>query len=75
MARRKILKYHFSNEDNVVQPFVDMDLGVLPQVVAWIGREDTEHSLLYRLVKDMPSLFDDCGVAVNNGGTKRKIGC
>ena len=73
MARRKILKYHFSTEDNVIQPFVDMDLGVLPQVVAWIGREDTDHSLLYRLVKDMPSLFD-CGVAVN-GGTKRKIGC
>ena len=74
MARRKILKYHFSNEDNVVQPFVDMDLEVLPQVVAWIGREDQDHSLLYRLVKDMPSLFD-CSAVVKAGGTKRKIGC
>ena len=74
MARRKILKYHFSTEDNVIQPFVDMDLEVLPQVVAWIGREDQDHSLLYRLVKDMPSLFD-CSAVVKAGGTKRKIGC
>jgi len=74
VARRKILKYHFSNDDNIIQPFVDMDLEVLPQVVAWIGREDTDHSLLYRLVKDMPSLFDSSTV-VKAGGIKRKMGC
>ena len=40
---------------------MDMELGVLGSVIAWIGRDFgglVEMRLLYRLVKSVPFLFD-----------------
>ena len=71
-ARQKIIKCHFSFSDFSIQPFVDMDLEVLPHVVAWMGRDGNNddvpayaryerisgRSLLYHFIKGMPRLFN-----------------
>ena len=57
VARQKILRYGDIN----MEEFVDMELGVLPHAIAWIGRDFgglVEMRLLYRLVKSVPFLFD-----------------
>jgi len=61
VARQKLIRYYFSNDDGSVvkvEEFVDMELDVLPQAIAWAGRDDTGHSLLYKLFQTMPTLFD-----------------
>lgn len=40
--------------------------------MAWIGRDDTGLSLVYRLVQGMPDLFDRGSKLNNAGGMKRK---
>ena len=74
VVRQKILRYHFMNGTSNVEEFVDMELVELPQVISWIGRNDTGHSLLYKLCQHMPSLFDTESKAKATG-TKRKYGC
>jgi len=57
-VRRKIIRSHFSN--NGMQLFIDdndIDAGVIPHILAWIGRDFFGHDLLFRTVKSMPSLF------------------
>jgi len=56
VSRQKILRCHFDECDT--QEFVDMDLEVLPHVLAWCGRDQRGASLLYRLVQSQASLFD-----------------
>lgn len=84
VARQKILQFHFTNGDNI-QEFVDMKLNVIPHAVAWMARggigetwygsHDTGHSLLYQLVKSMPSLFefDSRAKGAAAAGKKRKL--
>jgi len=58
-ARRKIIRSHFYDETSV-QLFIDdndIDAGVIPHLLAWIGRDFFGHDLLFRVVKSMPSLF------------------
>ena len=39
-ARRKIIKVHFSSGDDIsMQPFIDMNLKVLPRAVSWLARD------------------------------------
>ena len=57
-ARRKIIKVHFSGGDISMQPFIDMNLKVLPHAVAWMARDEYGSSLLYRFVRDS-TLFHD----------------
>ena len=59
-ARLKIIRTHFT-EGFVAQPFIDMELNVLPNAIAWMGRDDgagevNEH--FYGFLRNMPSLFD-----------------
>ena len=35
----------------------DVDAGVMPHLLAWIGRDFFGHDLLFCVVKSMPSLF------------------
>ena len=58
VARQKIIRYHFLNGEDNMQEFVSMELEVLPHAIGWTGRDDTGHSILYQLVRSMPSLFD-----------------
>ena len=74
VARQKILQYHFMNGTSNIEEFVDMEWGELPQALAWIGRNDTGHSLLFEMCQSMPSLFDTESKAKATGA-KRKYGC
>ena len=58
VARRKIIQYYFINGEDNMQEFVDMELGLLPHAMRWTGRNYIGHSLLYQLVRSLPSLFD-----------------
>ena len=75
-ARQKIIMYHFSDADSL-QLFKEMDLGILPNALAWMSRvvepgsnesgngvgEDMKFDagsvLLYKLLRDMPELFEN----------------
>ena len=57
VSRQKILRCHFDGYDT--QEFVDMDLEVLPHVLAWsCGLDQRGASLLFRIIQTFPSLFD-----------------
>ena len=49
VVRQKIIKYYFLNGNKNIEEFVDRKLNILPHAMGWIGRNDTGHSLLYRL--------------------------
>ena len=76
VARQKIVQYHFTN-DGKIEDFVDMDVCVMPHAISWIGRDRALHSLLYNVVRGMPTLFDSDAKAkaATAGINKRKIGC
>ena len=56
-ARRKIIDTHFSGNFSM-EPFLDMDTGVLPQVMAWMAKDDHGKPLLYNFIKNS-SLFEN----------------
>ena len=60
VSRLKILKYHFMDETHNIDitPFVDMEFGVLPFAIAWVGKDDEGFDLLHKLLRGMPSLFE-----------------
>ena len=74
-AHLKIIRYHF-DDGNDIQEIVNMEWQLMPRALAWIGQSDHMGlSLLYRLVKSVPYLFE-ChnNVAAKMGvGTKRKL--
>ena len=75
VARQKIVQYHFTN-DGKIEEFVDMEVCVMPHAISWIGRVSSLHSLLYNVVRGMPTLFDsDAKAKAVAAGIKRKIGC
>lgn len=74
VARQKIIQYHFLNGDSNIIEFVDMEMKVSPQALAWVGRNNSGHSLLYRICQSTPSLFDTESKAKATG-TKRKHIC
>jgi Ran GTPase-activating protein (RanGAP) involved in mRNA processing and transport len=61
VARHKIIWAHFQGEHKDLQAFLDMKLQVMPQGLAWIGRDYIGHSLLYQLVRTMPLLLIELG--------------
>jgi len=74
-ARLKIINVHFSGSNVNLQPFIAMELQVLPHTIAWMGRDGIDdndeittetngRSLLYQFLRGMPSLFEI------NGGNK-----
>ena len=78
VARQKILKYHFADGDENIEKFVEMELAIIPYAIAWMGRDSTGHSLLYNVVRSLPTLFDSDAKAkavTTAVGTKRKLGC
>ena len=71
VARQKIVQYYFINGEENMQEFVDMELELLPHAIAWMGQDDTGHSILYQLVRSMPTLFDP--ESMKTAATKKKI--
>ncbi len=45
----KIIKIHFSGHDSNMQPFMDMDLSVRPDAIAWMARDESVYQI-FRLV-------------------------
>ena len=70
VARQKILQTHFSTEDNDtsnMQDLLDMELVVMPSAISWVGKSArvcwsgtsvSGLSLLYKLLRRLPDLFD-----------------
>lgn len=55
-ARYKIINTHFSG-DSIMDPFLDMDTQVLPQVMSWMARDNHGKTLLYQFIKNS-SIFE-----------------
>ena len=70
-ARRKVLKVHFSGNFNM-QPFINMDLKVLPRAVAWMARDEYGSSLLYQFVRNTTFFVGIGGGATNEPESKRQ---
>ena len=65
-----------------MQELLDMELEVIPTVVEWIGRSTpigwsgssmTGLSMMYKLVKKMPDLFDSTQKKSSSGKRKRDV--
>ena len=56
--RQKILFSHFQGENIDLEELLGMESDVMPHAIAWIGKDDMGYSLLYQLVRAMPSLVD-----------------
>jgi hypothetical protein len=70
-ARRKILKVHFSGNFNM-QPFINMDLKVLPHAVAWMAKDEHGSSLSYQFVRYTTFFVGVGGGATNEPESKRQ---
>lgn len=70
VAREKIFRYYFEDGRNL-RVITNMQLEVLPRVLAEIGKADTGVKLLYHIAKGMPALFDSTSKAVVAGKRKR----
>jgi len=58
-AREKIIWYHMLKDDVVnVEAFLDMEQKELPSAISWLGRDDIGLSVLYKLCKSLPDLFE-----------------
>jgi len=82
VARQKILQTHFSNNDTSMQMLLDMELEMMPSVIAWIGRSTpigywggttvSGLSLMYNLTRRLPDLFDSNTAIKKSSAAKRK---
>ena len=58
VKRAKLIKVNFSQKIDM-QAFIDMDLGVLPHTLSWMGRDRVEVTpLMYEFVRNLPSFYD-----------------
>ena len=61
IARRKVIRSHLSSSDKTVtQTLIDLNLGfhMMPQLLAWIGREEKELSIMLDFLRGVPTLFE-----------------
>ena len=64
VVRKKIIHSHLMLShkcEGSAKEFVDMDLEVLPHVLAWAGRDSFGHSALYQILRIFPSLTSFVG--------------
>ena len=58
VARKKIMLRHFSGErTSEIHGFTCMDETILPFALEWIGRNNDGYSLMFNVVRGLPSLF------------------
>ena len=77
-ARLKILKCHFSGTEVNLKPFFDMSLELLPHAIYWVGDASENDmtdstSLMYQLIKGVPSMFDVKGKRKRKRTRRTKI--
>jgi hypothetical protein len=74
VARRKIVKYHFSRGNTGIHALSCMHEIVLPHAIAWIGRDEDGYSSMFNFVRCFPALFDHShALHAGIGSKKRKI--
>lgn len=56
-ARRKIIKVHFSGKFSM-QPFIDMDLKVLPHAISWMAKDGFGRSPMYQFLRNASFIVD-----------------
>ena len=58
VARRKVLNTHFVGSSSV-QKLLDLNfiLAEWPTLLSWVGKEESELSMMYGLLSNMPSLL------------------
>ena len=59
VARQKILMHHFLARGNNANVFSRMPETMMPFAMEWIGRNRLGLSLMYNVVRDNPTLFDN----------------
>ncbi|KAL9186789.1 hypothetical protein ACHAXT_010509 [Thalassiosira profunda] len=69
-ARRKILDVHFGGEFSM-DPFLEMDLKVVPRLVSWMARDDHGSTLLFQYVRRSACLFERTTPSLEMQSAKR----
>lgn len=69
VARKKIMKYHFSAGTSGINELACMQETILPHALGWVGREKDGFSPMFRFVQGSPALFGT--TRVQAVGTKR----
>mmetsp|Transcript_36330 Transcript_36330/g.77482 ORF Transcript_36330/g.77482 Transcript_36330/m.77482 type:complete len:628 (+) Transcript_36330:205-2088(+) len=79
VAREKILRHHFRDDNANMQEFLGMRAEVLPLAISWLGRgcsctdrKNDGHSHLYQLLRSMPSLFPSKHRAQATGAKRKR---
>ena len=58
-AREKIIRYHMLKGNDVnVKVFLEMEQNEMPSAISWLGRNDIGLSVLFKLSKSLPDLFE-----------------
>jgi hypothetical protein len=72
VARQKILKYHFAEGNTNIHTFSRMPLTSMPFAFEWIGRGKCELSLMFSVVRELPTLFH---IMLDQGQHAKKQRC
>ena len=55
VARRKVIKYHFSGDFDV-NALIGSDQKLLPRKISWFGRDELGLSVVYSIIRTLPDL-------------------
>lgn len=72
VARQKIMMIYFTGEDGEIFIFAEMHENVLPTALEWIGRDEIGFSLMYDVVRSLPTLFDVSNNNVSHKGSNKR---
>lgn len=72
VARKKILKCHFSEGNSGINALACMHETVMPHAFEWMGRDELGYSSMFRFVQSLPMLFD-ISRGQPAGSKKRKL--
>jgi len=72
VARKKILKCHFSEGNSGINALACMHETVMPHAFEWMGRDELGYSSMFRFVQSSPMLFD-ISRGQPAGSKKRKL--
>jgi Ran GTPase-activating protein (RanGAP) involved in mRNA processing and transport len=68
VARRKIIQVHFSGASKVQNLHgLNIDPKVVPNLLSWVGKQNSELSLMYEYLQSVPALIEDAAVSVSAG--------
>merc|ERR1712087_975528 len=72
VSREKVLRYHFRNGESNMREIAGVDTSVIPDAISWAGRNDSGRTLLYELLRNLPSLAASSNMARVVGGKRKR---